>query len=327
MQRREFITFLSGAAVAWPLAASAQQITKVPRIGVLWHAGNEQEEAMNLGALRKGLNVLGYVEGKNIELMNRFADEHYDRFDGLVAELVEAKVDIIVASVQLAAVSAKRAATKIPVVLAYGGDFIAGGLAQSLAHPGGNVTGLSGVFIDLAAKYLEILKDSIANLSVVALLFNAKMNWRAFISEVQNAADSLRISLHVVEVGSPDQLREGFSAIVNSHAQAVLLTPDGLFYQQRKLIADLAIANGVPTIGWMGEVAEAGALMSYGADTPDLFRRAATYVDKILKGADPANLPIEQPTKFEFIINLKTAKAIGLTIPPNVLARAEKVIE
>ena len=282
---------------------------------------------MNLGALRKGLNVLGYVEGKNIELMNRFADEHYDRFDALVAELVEAKVDTIVASLQLAAVSAKRATTKIPIVLAYGGDFVAAGLAHSIAHPGGNVTGLSGVFIDLAAKYMEILKDTVSNLSVVALLVNPKVNWRAFVSEVQTAADSVRVSLHVVEVGSPDELRGAILAIVNSHAQAVLLMPDGLLYQQRKRIADLAIANGVPTIGWMGEVVEAGALMSYGADTPDLFRRAATYVDKILKGANPADLPIEQPTKFEFIINLKTAKAIGLTIPPNVLARAEKVIE
>jgi putative ABC transport system substrate-binding protein len=327
MRRREFIMLLGGISAAWPLNAGDQQITKVPRIGVLWHAGNEQEEAMNLGALRKGLNDLGYVEGKNIELMNRFADEHYDRFDALVAKLVEAKVDIIVASIGFAAFSAKRATTKIPIVLAYGGDFVAAGLAQSLAHPGGNVTGLSGVFIDLAAKYVEILKDSIANLSVVALLYNAKQNWRAFVSEVQNAADSLRISLHVVEVGSPDQLREGFSAIANSHAQAVLLTPDGMFYQQRMRIADLAIANGVPTIGWMGEVAEAGALVSYGADTPDLFRRAATYVDKILKGADPSDLPIEQPTKFEFIINLKTAKAIGLTILPSVLARTDKVIE
>jgi putative ABC transport system substrate-binding protein len=327
MKRREFIGLIGGIAAVCPLNAGAQQITKVPRIGVLWHAGNEQEEAMYLGALRKGLNDLGYVEGKNIELMNRFADEHYDRFDALVAELVEAKVDIIVASVGIAAVSAKRATTKIPIVLANGGDFVATGLAQSLAHPGGNVTGLSGVFIDLAAKYLEILKDTIANLSVVALLVNPKVNWRAFVSEVQNAADSLRIALHVVEVGSPDQLPEGFSAVVNSRAHAVLLTPNGLFYQQRKRIADLAIANGAPTIGWTGDIAEAGALMSYGADIHDLFRRAATYVDKISKGADPADLPIEQPTKFEFIINLKTAKAIGLTIPPNVLARADKVIE
>ena len=201
------------------------------------------------------------------------------------------------------------------------------GLAQSLAHPGWNVTGLSGVYVDLAGKHLEILKDTVANLSGVALLFNPTANWRPYISEVQNAAESLRISLHVVEVGSQDQLQEGFSTIANSHVQAVLLTPDGLFYQQRKRIADLALAGGIPTIGWTNEIADAGALMSYGADIADLFRRAATYVDKILKGASPADLPIEQPTKFKFIINLKTAKAIGLTIPPTLLVRADKLIE
>lgn len=152
---------------------------------------------------------------------------------------------------------------------------------------------------------------SVANLSVVALLFNSTMNWRPYISEVQNAADSLGISLQVVNVGSPDQLQAGFSEIANSHAQAVLLTPDGMFWQQRTRIADLAIAHRIPTIGWMGDIAEAGALVSYGADTPDLFRKAATYIDKILKGASPADLPIEQPDKFEFIINLKTAKALA----------------
>ena len=325
--RRRVVIALLGGAVVWPFAARAQQQTRISRIGVLWHGGNEQEEAMNLSALRKGLNELGYVDGKNIELINRFADEHYDRFDTLAAELVEAKVDIIFASVSGAAISAKRLTTKIPIVLAYGGDYVAGGLAKSLAHPGGNVTGLSGVFVDLAAKHLEILKDTVANLSIVALLFNSTVNWRPYITEVQSAADSHGISLHVVKVGHPDQLQEGFSEIANSHAQAVLLTPDGMFWQQRTRIADLAIADGVPTVGWMGDIADAGALISYGADTPDLFRRAATYVDKILKGASPADLPIEQPTKFEFIINLKTAKAIGLTIPPTLLVRANKLIE
>jgi len=325
--RRRVVIALLGGAVVWPFAARAQQQTRISRIGVLWHGGNEQEEAMNLSALRKGLNELGYVDGKNIELINRFADEHYDRFDTLAAELVEAKVDIIFASVSGAAISAKRLTTNIPIVLAYGGDYVAGGLAKSLAHPGGNVTGLSGVFVDLAAKHLEILKDTVANLSIVALLFNSTVNWRPYITEVQSAADAHGISLHVVKVGYPDQLQEGFSEIANSHAQAVLLTPDGMFWQQRTRIADLAIADGVPTVGWMGDIADAGALISYGADTPDLFRRAATYVDKILKGASPADLPIEQPTKFEFIINLKTAKAIGLTIPPTLLVRANKLIE
>jgi putative ABC transport system substrate-binding protein len=183
------------------------------------------------------------------------------------------------------------------------------------------------MFPDLAAKHLEILKDCIANLSSAALLFNANAPYRQYISEVQKAADSLRISLRTVEVRSPDDLEQGFSAIANAHANAVLLAPDGLFFQQRKRIAELALANRVPTIAWTGDIADAGVLMSYGADAPDLFRRAATYVDKILKGANPADLPIEQPTKFELIINSKTAKALKLSIPPSVLARADKMIE
>jgi putative tryptophan/tyrosine transport system substrate-binding protein len=326
-KRREFIAVLGGAA-AWPLVARAQS-RKIPRVGVLWHAGDEKEEAIFLGALRKGLNDLGYVEGTTVELVNRFADEHYDRFDRLAAELVEAKVDIIVASVPSAAYAAKRVTSTTPVVLAYGGDYVAQGLAQTLAHPGGNVTGLSAMFVDLAGKHLEILKDCIASLSSAALLFNANASKpsRTYISEVQKAAASLRISLHVVEVGSRDDLEQGFSAIENTHAGAVLLASDSLFFQQRERIAQLALANRVPTIAWTADMADAGVLVSYGADAPDLFRRAATYVDKILKGANPADLPIQQPTKFEFVINLKTAKALGLTIPPSVLSRADKVFE
>jgi putative tryptophan/tyrosine transport system substrate-binding protein len=326
MRRREFIAGLGGAA-AWPLVARAQQSGKISRVGVLWHAGNEQEEAIFLDALRKGLSDLGYAEGKNIELINRFADEHYDRFDRLAAELVDAKVAIIVASIPPAAFAAKRATTTIPVVLAYGGDFQAQGLAQSLAHPGGNVTGLSGMFTDLATKQLQILKDSIANLTAVAVLFNAKSTLSSFIAQAQSATGSLQISLHVVNVGSVDGLDQAFSTIANSHADAVLIPPDGLFFQQRERIAQLALANRVPTFAWTADIANAGVLMSYGADGPDLFRRTAGYVDKIFKGANPADLPIEQPTKFEFVINLKTAKAINVAIPPIVLARADKIIE
>jgi putative tryptophan/tyrosine transport system substrate-binding protein len=326
MRRRRVIALLGGA-LAWPFTARAQQQTRIPRIGVLWHGKNEQEEATNLGALRKGLNELGYVEGKNIALINLFADEHYDRFDALTAQLVEAKVDIIFASIGRAAISAKRVTTKIPIVVAYASDAVATGLAQSLSHPGGNVTGLSAIDDDTAAKRFEILTDAVANLSVVALLSNSTYDRQKYRSEVQNAANSVGISLHLVKVSSTDQLQEGFSEIANSHAQAVVLEPDAMFWQQRKRIADLAIAGGLPTIGYMADITDAGVLFSYGADIPDLFRRAATYVVKILKGARPADLPIEQPTKFEFIINLKTAKAIGLTIPPGLLVRADKLIE
>jgi putative ABC transport system substrate-binding protein len=320
--RRAFIAGLGGAA-AWPLVARAQQSGKIPRVGVLWHAGNEQEEAIYLGALQKGLNDLGYVEGKNIELVNRFADEHYDRFDALAAELVEAKVDVIVGSLPSAALAAKRASTTIPVVVAYGAEY----LIRDLAHPGGNVTGLSSMLFDLAGKHLEILKDAIVNLSTVALLYNANLSISYYLSQAQKAAVSLQVSLDEVDVRSPDDLEQGFSAIAKAHADAVLLTPDGLFYQQRERIAQAALANRVPSIGWNAQFADAGMLMSYGADAPDLFRRAAIYLDKILKGVNPADLPVEQPTKFEFIINLKTAKALNLAVPPSVLARADKIIE
>jgi putative tryptophan/tyrosine transport system substrate-binding protein len=326
MRRREFIAALGGAA-AWPVVARAQQSGKIPRVGVLWHAGNEQEEAMFLGALRKGLNDLGYTEGKNIELVNRFADEHYDRFDRLTAELLDAKVDIIVASVPSAAISAKRITTAIPVVLAYGGDFQAQGLAQSLSHPGGNITGLSGMVTDLAGKQLEILRDSFANLSAVAVLSNPTTSLSQFAPQAQSAADVLRISVRVVNARSIDDLNQAFSTIANAHADAALLQPDGFLFQQRERIAQLALANRVPIRGWTADMANAGALMSYGADGPDLFRRTGDYIDKILRGANPADLPIQQPTKFEFIVNLKTAKALNLAIPPSVLARADKVIE
>jgi putative ABC transport system substrate-binding protein len=326
MRRRGVIALLGGALV-WPFTARAQQQNRRPRIGVLWHGENEQDEATNLGALRKGLKELGYVEGKNIELINLFADEHYDRFDALTAQLVEAKVDIIFASMGRAAVGAERVTTKIPIVVAQANDYVALGLAQSLSRPGGNVTGFSTIHDDMAAKRLEILKDAVANLSIVALLYNSTFDWHQYVSEVQKAANSFGISLYVVKVSSTDQLQEGFSEIANCRAQAVVLEPDGLFWQQRKRIAELAIAGGLPTIGWMGDTTDAGVLFSYGADVPDLFRRAATYVAKILKGASPSDLPIEQPTKFEFIINLKTAKAIGLTIPPSLLVRADKLIE
>jgi putative ABC transport system substrate-binding protein len=299
----------------------------MPRVGVLWHAGNEQEEAIYLGALRQGLNEAGYIEGKNIELLNRFADEHYDRFDRLVGELVDANADIIVASMPLAALAAKHATATIPVVLAYGSDYVAQGLAESLPHPGRNITGLSSLAADLVAKQLEILKDCIANLSTVGVLLNPNSSLLAeYVRQIQ-AADSLGISTRIAKLASPADIDQGVSAIADAHVDALLILPDGLFYQQRERIAQAALANHVPSIGSVEEFTDAGILMSYGANAPDLFRRAAGYIDKILKGARPAELPIEQPTKFEFIVNLKTAKALRLTIPASVLARADKVIE
>lgn len=328
MRRRAFLAMLGMAAAAYPLTTLAQQTTKIPRIGVLWAAGNEQQVAIFLGALRKGLNELGYVEGKNLELVNRFADYHYDRFDGLAAELVKAKVDVIVGSISSAAIAAKRQTTSIPIIFVGSGDPVGMGLVDTLARPGGHLTGTSILATDLAAKNLELLNDCFSNLSAVGILANSNnIIFRSYISAVQAAAEILHVSVHVVEVRSPDEFERGFPEMGNAHVDAVLLMPDGMFSDYRKHIAELALAHKLPAIGWSAEVTEAGALMSYGANVPDLFRHTAVYIDKVLKGTNPADIPVEQPVLFDFVVNLRTAKALGLSIPPTVLARAGKVIE
>jgi ABC-type uncharacterized transport system substrate-binding protein len=328
MRRRQFIALFGGAAAAWPLVARAQQTTKIARIGVLWHAGNEQQEATFLNALRKGLNELGYVEGKNIELVNRFADEHYDRFDGLAAELVKAKVDVLVGSISSAAIAAKRQTASIPIIFVGSGDPIGMGLVDTLARPGGNVTGTSMLATDLASKNLELLKDCFSNLSAVGILANSNSPiLRSYVSAVQAAAEILHVSVHVVGVRSPDEFERGFSEMGNAHVDAVIIMPDGMFNNDRKRIAELALADKIPAIGWSAEQPEAGVLMSYGANIPDLFRHTAVYIDKVLKGTNPADIPVEQPVLFNFVVNLRTAKAVGITIPPSLLARADEVIE
>jgi putative tryptophan/tyrosine transport system substrate-binding protein len=330
MRRRAFLAVLGAAAAACPLTTLAQQRTKIPRIGVLWHAGNAQQEATFLGALLKGLNELGYVEGKNIELVNRFADEHYDRFDGLATELIKAKVDVIVGSISSAAIAAKRQTASIPIIFIASGDPIGMGLVDTLARPGGNVTGTSNLVVDMASKNLELLKDCFSNLSAVGILASSNTNaafFRSYVSAMQAAAEVLHVSVHVVGVRSPDEFERGFSEMGNAHVDAVIIMPDGMFNNDRKRIAELALAHKLPAIGWSAELAEAGALMSYGANNVDMFRHTAVYIDKVLKGTNPAGIPVEQPVLFDFVVNLRTAKALGLSIPPTVLARADKVID
>ena len=315
MRRCTFIAGL-GSTAAWPVVARAQQSKKLPRVGVLWHAGNEQEEAIYLRALRQGLNDVGYTEGKNIELLNRFADEHYDRFDALATELVKANVDVIVAIIPPSVIAAKKATSTIPIVFIGNADPVGLHLVDSLAHPGGNLTGISGMFTDLTAKHLEILKDFLPGLSSAALVTNPNNPLaRVYADNAQIASRAANVKLSILDVGRPDDLKKVFSVVDEQKSGAVILAADGMLYNERKQIADLAIAHRLPAIGAVREMTEAGLLLSYGPEFSDLFRRAGAYIDKILKGTKAADLPVELPTKFNLVVNLPTARAIGVTIP------------
>jgi|ERR1700738_4735433 putative ABC transport system substrate-binding protein len=329
MRRREFITLLSGTAVLWPLAVRAKQAGKVPTIGVLWHAASAEEEAVYLGAVRRGLTELGYVDGKNVTLENRFPAEIPERFTSLAVELVGLNVDVLVAINRIAALAAQRATTTIPIVFVAVPDPVGSKLVASLARPGGNITGLSNFALDLTAKRVEFLKRIVPNLSRAALLVNPndKEIARRYIEEAQTAADKLSVTLHPVEIRTPSDLMPAFSKMENEKINGVAVTQDGLFYATRKDIADLALARRLPAIVYSRETAEAGALASYGPSNYEIFRHSAVYIDKILKGTKPADIPVEQPTKFEFIINFRTAKALGLDFTPTVLALADEVIE
>jgi putative ABC transport system substrate-binding protein len=304
------------------VSAHAQQAKKIPRIGYL-AAGSPPVDK----AFLQGLRDLGYIEGQNITIEYRFADGKNERLPGLAAELIGLKVDIIVTGGTPAAVAAKRTTSMIPVVMAIVADPVGEGLVGSLARPGGNVTGLANLDTELSEKRLEILKEVIPGLSSVAILWNpANPAHRPALAESEIAAKGLGVRLRPVDVRDPNEFKSAFSAMSREHAGALMLLADSMFSANRARIVDFAAKSRLPSIFWRDNFVEAGGLMSYGARYPDLYRRAATYVDKILKGAKPSDLPVEQPTKFELIINLKTAKQIGLTIPPNVLARADRVI-
>jgi putative tryptophan/tyrosine transport system substrate-binding protein len=328
MQRREFIALISGATL-WPLSAHAQQRGRIPRVGVLWHAGSAEEEAIYLGAFEQGLKSLGYVDGRTIALENRFPNEQPDRFASLAAELVALKVEVLVAVTPLAALAAQRATTTIPIVFLLVPDPVDRKLVSSLARPGGNITGLSNVSLDLTAKRLEFLKETFPGAKRVALLVNAsdQRTMQRHITESKAAATVLGLDVQPIEVRSIGDFEEAFDKIAEGHLEVVVIFPDGLLYQARGLIAQSSLKRRLPLMAWSRETLQAGGLMSYGPDVPAIFRRAATYIDKILKGETPADLPVEQPTKFEFLVNLKTAKALGLEISPMLLSRADEVIE
>jgi ABC-type uncharacterized transport system substrate-binding protein len=326
VKRRQFITLLGGAA-AWPLSARAQQAQRVPRIGVLL-PGTRSSFAVRVEALRQGLQQLGYVEGRTIALEWRFADEKFDRLPDLATDLAALPVDIIVANGTPATRAAKGATSLIPIVMVSVSDPVSTGLVASLARPGGNVTGLSIFGPDLSGKRLELLKEAVAKLTRVAALFNPTNGTSHLeLREMQAAARTLNVELRSVEVSTPNTMEIAFGAVMRENAEAFVVLTDGLLFSERKAIADLAAKHRLPGIYWEPEFSRAGGLMSYGPSSTDLSRRSAGYVDQIIKGASPADLPVQQPTKFELVINLKTAKALGLEIPPTLLARADEVIE
>ena len=323
--RREFITLLGGAAAAWPLAARGQQAEKKRTIGLLSPASRSPSV---VPALFDALAELGWIEGKNVVFERRYAENRLERLPELAAELVRLNVEVIVANGTLGPLAAKRATSTIPIVMTAAGDPLGSGLVASLARPGGNVTGISLMAPDLGGKRLELLKELLPRLARVAVLWNAANPYAAIVfKETQAAGRTLGIEVQSLEVRGPDDFDSAFEAARKQRSDALITVEDPLTFTYQKRIADFAVADQLPSLhGLRGDVV-AGGLMSYGADIADLFRRAAGYVDKILKGAKPADLPVEQPTRFELVINLKTARALGLAIPPTLLARADEVIE
>jgi putative ABC transport system substrate-binding protein len=325
--RRELIAALGGAAV-WPLSARAQVDGRKYTIGI-FSAGNEFAVAPALSAaFFKALRELGWVEGKNVAFEHRYAENRLERLPELAADLVRRKVDVIAAAGTLAPLAAKRATTTIPIVMTAAGDPLGSGLVASLARPDGNVTGMSLMATDLGAKRLELLKEVLPRLSRVAVLWNADNPYSVLVfKETQAGGRTLGIEVRSLEVRGPGDFDSAFEAAKGLRPDALITVEDPLTGDHRTRIAEFTARQQLPSLHGIREFVAAGGLISYGPSIADLFRRAAYYVDKILRGAKPADLPVQQPTKFEMVINLKTAKALGLTVPATLLAQADEVIE
>jgi ABC-type uncharacterized transport system substrate-binding protein len=323
---------LGAMLLALSSSADAQQPTKVPRIGYLSSAGDSNNPGPNVEAFRQGLRDLGYIEGKNILVEYRYLEGKVDRLPDFVADLVKLKVDVFVSPIDTAIRAAKQATTTIPIVMVITGDPVAAGMVDSLARPSGNITGLTRFTRELSGKRLELLKEGVPRISRVGVLWSAinlsGSKLPPAFRDYEAPAQALKIQLHSLEVRNPNNpdFEGAFRDALNEHVSALIVVRATVLSRYPKRIADLAIKNRLPSMFESSDYAEAGGLMSYSSRDTESFKRAAVYVDKILKGAKPAELPVEQPTKFEFVINLKTAKQIGLTIPPNVLARADRVI-
>jgi len=325
MKRRDVMALIAGAA-AWPMVVRAQQRRRVPKVGVLWHAADADGEWPYYGCLLEGFEELGYSQGK-IELIHRFPDEKPEKFQSMAAELVALAPDVLV-GVGGAAPYVKKATSTIPMVFMYVADPIGAKLVESIRRPGGNATGLTNFGLELVGKRLEYLKEIVPQLAKVAMIVNPTNPISNFYVEQSNAAATkLGLTCKPYNVGTLDDLEPAFDAMIGDRMEAVFFNAESLFYVGKKRIAELALARKLPCCGYVKEVLDAGTLISYGADQRLIARRTAYYVDRILKGESPADMPVEQPTRFQLCINLTTAKALGLTIPPTLLARADEVIE
>ena len=322
MERRTFLATVSGSLLAAPLAAEAQPAGKVPRIGILGSTPTSWE------AFRQGLRELGYVEGRSIVLEHRWLEGAVDRAPAVASELVNLKVDVIVAVSVPVIRAAQQATSTIPIVMAASFDAVDTGLVASLARPGGNTTGLTLLSTAVVAKRLELLREAVPEVSHLAVLLGPPAPADAlFLREAEVGAQAMRMRLQILRAADPNDVERAFAAMSRGRANALLMSEHPFLFTPRARVAELAAKHRLPTVVSFREFVERGALMSYGADLADLYGRAAVYVDKILKGARPAELPIEQPNTFELLINLKTAKALGLTIPQSLVLRADQVIE
>jgi len=320
-ERRQFIFALGGAAVAWPLTARAQQ-PKVPTIGVLVIGNISPEEFWR--EFRQGLRDLGYIEGQNIRFEFRSAEGQIDRLPELAAELVRLKVDVIVTWFTPTAVAAKQATREIPIVMAETGDPIGTGLVKSLSRPGGNVTGIASVTAELAGKSVQLIRDMLPSARRVTALANATDPFsKPFLEQIQLGGEATGTAIKPIRISNNEEFESAFAAMERDRPDAIIVQPS----LPSKRAAELALQHRVPAVSVPRWFADEGGLMSYSAIYADLFRKAAVYVDKILKGAQPADLPVEQPTRFQLVINMKTAKALGITVPATLLARADEVIE
>ena len=328
MDRRAFLSILTGALLAARLAAEAQQAGKVPRIGLLLLFGAPDQPNPLVEAFRKGLRDLGYVEGRNLAIEYRWAEGHNQRLPDQAAELVRQNVALIVTPGTPATLAARAGTSEIPIVMTNVGDPVGSGLVRSLARPGGNVTGLSLLDKDLHGKRIELLKEAVPNLTRLAILWSANdPGMTLAFGRVEEAAKARGFALQSLAVREPGEFPRAFEAAASGHAEALFVTSQPFTNQHQSQILNLVAKHRLPAIYTLRPFVEAGGLMAYGPSQTEQYRRAATYVDRILKGARPADLPVEQPTTFELVINLKTAKALGLTIPQSLLLRADQVIE